>query len=108
MITTHTEAKAVQMFPGVVRRTMNSGERETMAEVTLDQGAVVPEHAHPHEQVGYVVNGRVALQSEGERREVRAGDSYLFHGDVPHQVTALEPSVLVEVFSPVRSEFLSD
>ena len=106
MLKLKSEARAIQMFPGVVRRTMNSGERTTLAEITLDNGAVVPEHTHPHEQIGYVSRGRVLFEVSGERRELGEGDSYLIPGNVPHRVTALTPAICIDVFSPVREEFL--
>lgn len=106
MLKQKSEAKAVQMFPGVVRRTMNSGERTTLAEITLDNGAVVPEHTHPHEQIGYVARGRVLFEVGGERRELSEGDSYLIPGNVPHRVTALTQAICIDIFSPVREEFL--
>ena len=106
MFRTNTEATAVEMFPGVVRRTLNSGDLATLTEVTLAEGAVVPGHTHPHEQVGYVAKGRVRFEIDGEVRELRAGDSYLVPGGVSHEVMALEASVCIDCFSPVREEFL--
>jgi quercetin dioxygenase-like cupin family protein len=106
MFRTNSEATAVEMFPGVVRRTLNSGDRTTLAEISLANGAVVPSHTHPHEQIGYVARGRVLFEIEDDKRELTVGDSYLIPGDVPHEVTALEKSVCIDVFSPVREEFL--
>ena len=106
MFRANTEATAVEMFPGVVRRTLNSGDRTTLIEVTLAEGAVVPEHTHPHEQIGYVARGRVRFVIADDERELRAGDSYLVPGGATHLVTALEPSVCIDVFSPVREEYL--
>ena len=106
MFRANDDAAAVEMFPGVVRRTLNSGDRTTSIEVTLTEGAVVPSHTHPHEQVGYVASGRVRFEIDGEERELRAGDSYLVPGGASHEVTALEPSVCIDVFSPVREEYL--
>ena len=106
MFRANAEATAVEQFPGVVRRTLNSGDLTTLIEVTLDEGAVVPDHTHPHEQIGYVATGRVRFEIDGEERELRAGDSYLIPGGVSHKVTALEPSVCIDVFSPVREEYL--
>jgi quercetin dioxygenase-like cupin family protein len=94
------------MFPGVVRRTLSSGDRMTLVEVTLSKGAEVPDHTHPHEQVGYVARGRVRFNIGGETRELSAGDGYLAPAEVPHGVTALEPSVCIDIFSPVREEYL--
>ena len=106
MFRTNDEATPVEMFPGVSRRTLNSGERATLIEVTLASGAIVPAHTHPHEQIGYVSSGRVRFEIDGDTRELRAGDSYLVPGGARHLVTALEPSVCIDVFSPVREEYL--
>ena len=106
MFRSNADASAVEMFPGVVRRTLNSGDRTTLIEVTLAEGAVVPGHTHPHEQIGYVAKGRVRFDIDGEERELQAGDSYLIPGGLPHVVMALEPSVCIDVFSPVREEYL--
>jgi len=94
------------MFPAVVRRTLTSGDRATLVEITLDKGGVVPAHNHPHEQAGYVVRGRVRFAIDGAERELRAGDGYLVPGGASHEVTALEASVCIDVFSPVREEYL--
>ncbi len=96
------------MFPGVVRRTLNSGQRATLVEVTMERGAVVPSHTHPHEQVGYVVKGRVAFEMGDRSQILVAGDSYLVPGDVAHKVTALEPAVCIDIFSPPREEYIDD
>ncbi len=106
MFRTNTEATAVEMFPGVVRRTLNSGDRTTLIEVILAAGANVPEHTHPHEQTGYVAKGRVRFTIGGHERELRAGDGYLVLGGVAHAVTAIEESVCIDCFSPVREEYL--
>ncbi len=106
MFRANAEANAIEMFPGVVRRTLNSGDRTTLIEVTLAEGAVVPAHTHPQEQSGYVVRGRVRFVIDGEVRELRAGDGYLVPGGASHEVTALEPSVCIDCFSPVREEYL--
>ena len=106
MFRTNPEATAIEMFPGVVRRTLNSGDRTTLVEITMTQGATVPAHNHPHEQVGYVASGRVRFAIDGQARELTAGDSYLVPGGATHEVTALEPSVCIDCFSPVREEYL--
>ena len=106
MFKTNTEARAVEMFPGIIRRTLVSGERMTVVEVAFAPGATVPSHTHPHEQVGYVARGRVRFEIAGEARDLGPGDSYLILGGEPHLVTAYEDSVLVDVFSPPRTEYL--
>jgi quercetin dioxygenase-like cupin family protein len=105
MLVHRSSATPVEMLPGVVRRTLSEGERMMLIEVTLDQGAVVPLHTHPHEQIGYLASGRLLWELGDERRELSAGDSWLVPPNVPHQVTALEPSVAIDVFSPPREEY---
>jgi quercetin dioxygenase-like cupin family protein len=94
------------MFPGVVRRTLASGDRATVVEVTVARGTAVPVHQHEHEQVGYVAKGRLLFEIGGETRELVEGDSYLALSNVPHGVTALEDSIAVDIFSPPRTEYL--
>lgn len=97
---------AVEMFPGVTRRTLVSGENATLVEIRLAAGAEVPEHTHTHEQAGYVAAGRVEFRFGGMSRQLGAGASYLIPGNEPHFVRALEAATLVEVFAPVRAEFV--
>ncbi len=101
----HDSARPVQMFPGVVRRTLTDGDLMMLCEVIMDAGAVVPSHTHPHEQTGYLVSGRARFRVGEEGREIRPGDCWLVPSAVPHEVTALEPSVFVDVFSPPREEY---
>jgi quercetin dioxygenase-like cupin family protein len=106
MYRNNAEAAAVEMFPGVTRRTLNSGRHTTLVEITMTSGAHVPPHDHPHEQIGYVASGRVRFVIGGDPRELSAGDGYLVPGGVIHEVTAIEPSICIDCFSPVRQEYL--
>jgi quercetin dioxygenase-like cupin family protein len=105
MLTHRSDATPVEMLPGVTRRTLNSSERMMLIEVALAKGAVVPSHSHPHEQIGYLASGRLLFELGDQRRELTASDSWLVPPNVPHQVTALEPSVAIDVFSPPREEY---
>ena len=101
----HDSAGPVEMLPGVVRRTLTDGDRMMLIEVTIDGGAVVPTHTHPHEQTGYLISGRFLFEIGDEKREIGPGDCWLVPSGIPHQVTALEPSVCVDIFSPPREEY---
>ena len=100
------DAKPVEMFPGVVRRTLASGDRATLVEFTVAKGTAIPVHQHEHEQVGYIVRGRARFEIGGETRELVEGDSYLALSNVPHGVVALEDSIAIDIFSPPRTEYL--
>lgn len=105
MLTTRNSVQAVEMFTGVVRRTLNAGERTMLCEIELAKGAVVPMHTHPHEQIGYLSRGRLRFQIGDEVREIGQGDSWLVPGGVPHEVVALEDSIAIDIFSPPREEY---
>ncbi len=105
---TYDDLNPVDAFPGVVRRTLVSGDNLTLVEIRIATGAEVPEHTHPHEQAGHVAAGRVLFRIGEQEHELGPGDSYLIPGDLPHHVRALDAATLIEVFSPVREEFAND
>jgi quercetin dioxygenase-like cupin family protein len=100
-------ARAAQLavWEGVHARVV-TGERISFALVELDPGAVVPEHSHPHEQVGILLQGRAEFVVAGERRLIEPGGSWCIPGDAPHEVTAgPDGAVVVECFSPTREDW---
>ena len=91
---------------GIERKTLVHGDRTLMTEFRLRQGAVLPRHAHPHEQTGYLVRGRIRASIGSETYEAGPGDSWCIPGGVEHGADILEDSVAIEVFSPVRDDYL--
>jgi quercetin dioxygenase-like cupin family protein len=87
-------------------KTLVYGEKTLMVEFRLAAGADLPSHQHPHEQTGYLVSGRIDLTIDGVVHAVRPGDSWCIPGDVPHSAVAHADSVALEVFSPVREDYL--
>lgn len=104
----YAELNPIDQFPGVVRRTLVSGDRVTLVEIRLAPGAEVPEHVHPHEQAGHVASGTVHFRIGEEEHHLGPGDSYLIPGNMMHYVQATDAATLIEVFSPVREEFAHD
>jgi quercetin dioxygenase-like cupin family protein len=90
----------------IQQKTLVYGDKTLMAEFRLEQGADLPKHSHPHEQTGYLVSGEIALTIGDETHQVKPGDSWCIAGDVEHKATALEDSVAIEVFSPVREDYI--
>lgn len=99
------EATPVEMLPGLIRRTLAWGEKAMICEFMAEEGVVIPEHSHPHEQVGYVLSGRVEFSVGGETFVANTGDSYALPGHTPHAAHFLAPTTLIEVFSPVREAY---
>ncbi len=91
---------------GIVRKTLVHGEKMLMTEFRLNKGAVLPRHSHQHEQTGYLVKGRMLLSIGSEQYEAQAGDSWSIPADMEHGARILEDSIAIEVFSPVRDDYL--
>jgi quercetin dioxygenase-like cupin family protein len=95
-----------QIWDGILARTVHS-ELVTLALLELDPDCVVPEHSHENEQVGLMIRGFATFTVGGETREVHSGGSWRIRANVPHSVvTGPEGAVLVEVFSPIRADWL--
>ena len=78
-----------------------------MTEFRLEQGALLPRQSHPHEQTGYLVSGRMDLTISSETHAIGPGDSWCIPGDVEHSAAARADSDAIEVFCPVREDYLS-
>ena len=92
---------------GVRLKTLVYGQKTSLCEFRLEKGKAIPSHKHPHEQIGYLVSGQMKLIIEDEAFVVEPGDSWSILGDVEHTAECLKDSVVVEVFSPVREDYLS-
>jgi quercetin dioxygenase-like cupin family protein len=108
MFEKHSEVGYMRAIEGIEQKTLVYGEKTLMVEFRLHRGALLPLHAHPHEQTGYLVSGRILLTVGAEVHEVVAGDSWCIAGGVNHGAEILEDSVAVEVFAPVRKEYLPE
>ena len=106
MFNRYAGVEARELLPGVTMRTLAHGERTLLAEVRLARGAVIPEHRHPQEQTGYLVAGRLEFSVAGESLVAEPGSSWSLPADLSHGASALEDSVVIEVFSPVRQDYL--
>jgi len=106
MFATHGDEGYVAALPGIVRKTLCHGERTLLTEFRLDAGSMLPPHAHPYEQTGYLVAGRLLLAIGDERRKVGPGDAWCIPGGVEHGAEVVDDALAVEVFSPVRRDYL--
>jgi quercetin dioxygenase-like cupin family protein len=108
MFSSQNQARYRELMPGIEIRTRVYGEKTLMAEYRLKQGSRLPEHSHPHEQTGYMVSGRLRLHVGDEVFDAGPGDSWCIAGNVSHWADVIEDCIAVEVFSPVREDFLPD
>ena len=106
MFEPHADAGYTTPLPGIRQKTLAFGERTLMTEFLLERGSVVPKHAHPYEQTGYLVKGHIVLLLAAEEHDTRPGDSWSIPMNVTHGARVLEDSVAIEVFSPAREDYL--
>ncbi|MGN0977630.1 MAG: cupin domain-containing protein [Faecousia sp.] len=102
----HQDAAAQSGGKGVTRRILAYNKDLMCVENTFEQGAVGPIHSHPHTQITYVVEGVFAFTIDGETRTVRKGDTMLKTDGVPHGCTCQEAGILLDIFTPMRKDFV--
>jgi quercetin dioxygenase-like cupin family protein len=96
----------VEMLDGVSRQNLAVGEKTHMVKFFLDKGSSVPVHSHAQEQTGYLVKGKIVLTIDRIKHELCEGDCWSIPGNISHGAEPLEYSVIVEVFSPIREDYL--
>jgi quercetin dioxygenase-like cupin family protein len=102
---TPAECASHTIFPGVTLKTC-AAEKMMMSLATLQPQSVVAEHSHPHEQVGFVIEGRVTFHIGGESKTLRPGDMFRIPGNVKHRVVALDEGARVlDIFCPIREDY---
>jgi quercetin dioxygenase-like cupin family protein len=94
------------IFPGVEIRT-TAGRQLMLSVVRFEAGSVVADHSHPHEQMGMMISGRLEFTVDDTTRVLGPGDIWRIPGGVVHGVRALdEPAVALDVFHPIREDYL--
>lgn len=104
----HRDALPQSAGEGVVRRVLAYNGQLMCVENQFAQGAVGPVHSHPHTQITYVASGRFSFTIGGEVHEVGPGDTMLKTDGVDHGCTCLEAGVLLDIFNPMREDFLPE
>lgn len=90
---------------GVEMQTIH-GDRMTLVFFLLQADGVIPEHRHPHEQMGTVISGTIELTIDGQRQTLSKGEAWHIPSDVIHSGRCLAgPAEVIEIFSPVREDF---
>lgn len=102
---TWDEMEKEALKPGISRRIV-SGDKAMVAQVFLDKGAVVPEHSHESEQITYILEGALEFELEGRTVVVSKGQVLRIPSHVPHKAVALEDTLDLDIFSPIRQDWL--
>src|SRR5437660_4881319 len=91
--------------PGLDRRTLAHNPKMMLVEHRMARGWTGARHAHPHDQMVYLVKGRLGFRCGGETFQVDAGDSFVVRGGVEHEAWPLEEAVVLDVFTPHREDY---
>lgn len=102
----HSENGYTEIIKGIRIKTLCYGNSTLMTEFLLQKDSILPEHSHPNEQTGYLVKGKIRLFVGDAARDLVPGDSWNIAKEVIHRAEILEDSVAIEVFSPVREDYL--
>jgi quercetin dioxygenase-like cupin family protein len=89
-----------------ISRKFIAGDREMVAQITLKRGAIVPEHSHESEQLTYVITGALKFTLGGEDVTVRAGELLRIPSWLPHSAEAIEDCFELDLFSPIRQDWI--
>ena len=92
----------------LISRKLIAGDRQMLVQVYLKRGALVPLHTHESEQMTYVLDGMLKVRVDEEEVIVRDGEVVRIPSGVPHQTEALADTFELDLFSPVRSEWLGE
>lgn len=101
-----SEKGYIKMLEGISRKTLVHGDSTLLAEFKLDGGCTLPVHSHPQEQTGYLVSGHMVLSIDGTEHDLHKGDAWIVPGGVEHGAKVIEDCIAIEVFSPVREDYL--
>ena len=96
----------MESITSAIGRRYITGDRVTIARFELEAGGVVPRHAHANEQVSCVLSGALRFMFDDAEIVARAGDVVRIPGDAPHEVAVLEDTIVIDVFSPIRQDWL--
>src|SRR5579864_7173076 len=97
---------ALEKVTEMLSRKLVTGEREMLAQIYLKRGCLVPMHSHESEQMTYILQGALKFLIGGEEITVREGEVLHIPSWVPHQAEALEDTFELDVFSPIRQDWL--
>ncbi|HEY2013151.1 MAG TPA: cupin domain-containing protein [Bryobacteraceae bacterium] len=97
----------MEVLSDTISRKIITGDKAMIAQVFLAKGAIVPEHRHDAEQITYILKGALKFQLEGQEVVVSKGQVIRIPSQVPHAAVALEDTLDLDIFSPIRHDWLA-
>ena len=106
MFTKYNTREFKSLISGVKMRPLAWEEKTLLCEFQLEKGNSIPSHQHPYEQTGTLISGKLNFRIGNEWHFAMTGDSWSIPENVEHEVEILENSVIIEIFSPIRNDYL--
>lgn len=93
---------------GVTRKVMAWDERLMLVKVHFETGAVGAVHHHPHTQISHIEKGVFEVEIGEDKKLLKSGDAFYIAPNTPHGVVCLQEGVLIDMFSPMREDFVGN
>lgn len=106
MFVKNDDVKLTELGGGISRKILAYDENLMSVEVRFEVGAIGAMHTHPHTQISYVLDGKFEATINGETTIIKKGDTYITPPDAPHGVVCLEAGALLDIFTPMRADFV--
>lgn len=91
---------------GIKRKVMAYDDQMMVVKVAFEAGGIGAMHSHPHTQASYVASGKFEITIDGKTKTLKGGDVYFVPSDLVHGAVCLEAGELIDVFHPLREDFL--
>lgn len=101
------ETVPTEVLSPTISRKIITGEKAMVAQVFIAKDGIVPTHQHESEQLTYIIEGALRFQLEGRVVDVRKGEVLHIPSNVPHSAVALEDTLDLDIFSPIRIDWLT-
>lgn len=107
MYTENKNIPVTDLGGGVRRKVLSYSQNLMTVELTFEKGSFGAKHFHPHEQIGYIISGKLIYQEEGcEDKLLETGDTYYVASNAVHGIQVLEDTKLLDIFTPMREDFV--
>ena len=107
VVVAHEDGKESEPERGLKRRVLAYNEKLFLAEHEMVKGWAGAMHSHPHDQIVYVVRGHLRVTCQGKTFDVRTGGTFVVRGGVEHGASAIEESLVIDVFTPCREDYVT-
>jgi quercetin dioxygenase-like cupin family protein len=100
------EVEWLDLGGGIKRKVMAYDNQMMVVKVAFEAGGIGAIHSHPHTQASYVASGKFDITIDGKTQTLKGGDVYFVPSDLVHGAVCLEAGELIDVFHPLREDFL--